>query len=92
MNTEVDGCQFLYIKTFKTQLCSHRIYLYCSGNVFFLIFRDYNSVEVHMLKGDGGGRLLLPWKVHRLFFGSWRFYGLWMSVLELHLSLRYWKV
>lgn len=70
MNTEVDGCQFLYIKTFKTQLCSHRIYLYCSGNVFFLIFRDYNSVEVHMLKGDGGGRLLLPWKVHRLFFGS----------------------
>lgn len=34
---------------------------------FFLIFMDYNSVEVHMLEGDGGVGEQLSWKVHKLF-------------------------
>lgn len=53
LNTEEDECQFVYIKRCKTQPYSHRTSLCCSGNLFFLMFTDYHSVEGHMLKADG---------------------------------------
>lgn len=50
LNREVDGCQFLCIKTFKTQLPSNRSSLDCSGNVFFpSCLHTSQVVEVHML-------------------------------------------
>lgn len=69
MNTQVDGCQFLCIKTFKTQLFLTEVLSIVVETYFSLIFRDY-SAEEHCLKGDAGVWEAAPLENSHVVFGS----------------------
>ena len=70
MNTQVDGCQFLCIKTFKTQLFLTEVLSIVVETYFFLIFRDYNSAEEHWLKGEAEVWEAAPLENSHVVFGS----------------------
>lgn len=61
------GVNFCILKHSKHNSILTKVPSIVAEMYFFLIFMDYNSVDVNTLKGAGGMGEQLSWKVHKLF-------------------------
>lgn len=86
LNREVDGCQFLCIKTFKTQLPSNRSSRYCSGNVFFFPLSSPHIIDCRGAHVKSRGAQL-PWKCHMLLWFWCGGVGIALGLMSLNDSI-----